>query len=287
MKTRLITLLTMGHTLDGAKDRKGAYTLRNVNKFPKFGSVTRTGAGGASHASHAAPSVQPSLFEAPKAPVVVAPPKEAADGKDGTNGTHRTDQPQPPQPPRARKDWFRWFAKSGAWLPAAAAFLPRTAARAWGRFRSPAADSRPRAQGELALEKVTVLRNDLSDSDLVVVAVQPKAEEPRAAQAGAPEPGNAPVTGGIGLTGPARCAERTAQRGVPASHDRHKTEPAGNPWTRVTARWIKLKNPAEGGREAPEGMAGQGGMGPDRSGPAAERRGGQPQSAGQWAPTPP
>jgi len=89
------------------------------------------------------------------------------------------------------------------------AFVPKTLARIRGRLRSPPADSRPRAQAELALEKVKVIRNDLSDADVVVVAVQPRAEDSRAPQAEA---------GG----------------------------PSGNPWTRVTARWIKLKSPAEG-----------------------------------------
>jgi hypothetical protein len=68
-----------------------------------------------------------------------------------------------------------------------------------------------------------VLRNDLSDADLVVVAVQPKPEDSRAAAAQA--------------------------RG-----------PAGNPWTRVTARWIKPKSQPEGGRlasVAPEAPAGR------------------------------
>jgi hypothetical protein len=91
--------------------------------------------------------------------------------------------------------------------------VPKTAARVRGRLRSPAADPRPRAQGELALEKVTVLRNDLSDADLVVVAVQPKPEDSRAVQA-------------------------------------DSRAPDGNTWTRVTARWIKLKNPAEDGSQA-------------------------------------
>ena len=104
-------------------------------------------------------------------------------------------------------------------------FVPKTAVRVWGRLRrSPAVEARPRAQGELALDKVTVLRNDLSDADLVVVAVQPKPEDSRAAEA------------------PAR-------------------EPTGNPWKRVTARWIKLKSQPEGGglasvaSEAPAGRA--------------------------------
>jgi hypothetical protein len=95
------------------------------------------------------------------------------------------------------------------------AVVPKTAARVRGRLRSPSADSRPRAQAELALEKVTVLRNDLSDADLVVVTVQPKTEDSR----------------------PAQAPER---------------EPAGSPWMRVASRWAKQKKtaPAESGAQA-------------------------------------
>lgn len=75
-------------------------------------------------------------------------------------------------------------------------------------MHSRSADAPPRAQAELALEKVKVVRNDLSDADLVVVAVQARPEDPCAAKAEGREPG-------------------------------------GNPWTRVAARWIKLKGPAE------------------------------------------
>ena len=100
------------------------------------------------------------------------------------------------------------MATLSAFLAAGVAFVPKTAARIRDRLRSPAADSRPRAQAELALEKVTVLRNDLSDSDLVVVAVQRKPEDSREAPA-------------------------------------ETRPPAGNPWTRVAARWVTLKNPGD------------------------------------------
>ena len=44
MKNRLISLLKMCHTLDWSKDRTGMYSLRNVNKFPKFRRVPRLAA---------------------------------------------------------------------------------------------------------------------------------------------------------------------------------------------------------------------------------------------------
>jgi hypothetical protein len=259
MKTRLITLLTMGRTVDRARDRKGAYTLRYVNKFPKFGPVARVVAGEPARAGNSAPSVQSSLFEPAKAPVAVAPPPakkpeqaNPPNPPDPSNPSDRSDQsdqsnpPDQPQQSRAPNVRFRWFARSGAFLAAAAAVVPKTAARAWGRLWYPAADSRPRAQGELALEHVTVLRNDLSDADLVVVAVQPKPEDSRSAPA-------------------------------------DPRAPAGNTWTRVTARWIKLKNPADDGSQATDVIAGR-----DRTGgplSAAKMRGGQPRGAAEWAQT--
>ncbi len=201
MKKRLITLLTMGHTLDRAKDRTGAYSLRNVNKFPKFGPAARAAAAGPLPASQAAPSAQPVLFAAAKAPAAALPENRA----ERADPADRTDRVPPPQAPKV---FFRRCAKLGAFLAAVVAFVPKTVAHLRDRLGAPSADAGPRAQAELALEKVRVIRNDLSDADVVVVAVQARPEDSRAAKA---EGGGA----------------------------------AGNPWTRVTARWIKLKSPGQ------------------------------------------
>jgi hypothetical protein len=98
--------------------------------------------------------------------------------------------------------------KIKAFFAASVGFVPNSFARLRGKLRSASGDSRPRAQAELALEKVKVIRNDLSDADLVVVAVQARPEDP--------------------------CAAKAEGR-----------EAAGNPWARVAARWIKLTGPAE------------------------------------------
>jgi hypothetical protein len=256
MKNPLITLLTTGRTVDRVRDRKGAYSLRYVNKLPKFGPPARAAAEEPPPAPGSAPAGQSALFEEAKAPAAVEPPKAsqgcaAAQPYRAANapaavtppqdGTDRPDQPQPPPTPTV---WVRWFAKWETFLAAAAAVFQRTARRVRGRLRAPAAEARPRAQGELALEKVTVLRNDLSDADLVVVAVQPKPEDSRAAPAD--------------------------MRG-------------GNAWTRVTARWVKLKDPAGEGSQAPEDGAGQGRAGSPP--PATERGGGTPHGAAEWAQT--
>jgi hypothetical protein len=224
--------------------------LRNVNKLPKLRRVPRVAASAADS--------QPSLFEAAKAPEA-PPPQRPADRTDPTNPTDATNQAkqlaEPPKPkvavselsaagrvpihrdppremgaavisppnadagqsrlvgspalPVLTKAGFLHSAKLKlkTWFAAALAFVPRRLARLRGRLHSPSADARPRAQAELALEKVKVMRNDLSDADLVVVAVQARPEDPCAAKAEGREPG-------------------------------------GNHWTRVAARWIKLKGPA-------------------------------------------
>jgi hypothetical protein len=244
MKNRLITLLTMGHTLDRVKDRTGAYSLRNVNKFPKLRPVARAAAAARPSASPAAPSAQPLLFAAAKAPAaelerrvegtegamrqpsvagraVLCPPHDGSATlipRPMPDGGQRTARPAIPDPPKADALPRAGFLQSAklklkAFLAAVVAFVPKSVARIRGGLRSPPADSRPRAQAELALEKVKVIRNDLSDADVVVVAVQPKSQDSRAPQAEA-------------------------------------REPARNPWTRVTARWVKLKSPAEGARLA-------------------------------------
>jgi hypothetical protein len=211
MNTPLIKLLTMGHTLERARDRTGVYTLRYMNKFPKFRPVARVARVEPPPAGHCAPTAaQPSLFAAPKNPAVVeaesAPTGTA--GTEGTKGTNPAGKTVQARPPAAPKVHIGWLATFSAFLAAGFAFVPKTAARIRDRLRSPSADSRPRAQAELALEKVTVLRNDLSDSDLVVVAVQRKPEDSRDAPA-------------------------------------ETRPPARNPWTRVAARWVTLKNPED------------------------------------------
>ena len=219
MKKRLITLLTMGGTLDWARDRKGAYTLRYVNKIPKFGPPARIPAG-TPPAEHSGVVAQLSLFGGAEVPAAAAAAEDKvnlADGENVTNGTNganksdRTDAKGGEQaaPKAAGRGWSRAIAKRFSFLAAAFAVVPKAAARLWGRLRPRGADSGPRAQAELALEHVKVVRNDLSDADVVVVAAQPKPEERRVAAT----PAAAPSAG-----------------------------QGGNPWKRVTARWAEQKN---------------------------------------------
>jgi hypothetical protein len=252
MKSRLITMLKKGRVLDWAEDRTGVYSLRNVNKLPKLRRAPRVAP---VTTGLPEPAPQPSLFEEAKAPETT-PPVQAADRTDRTDPTDRTDlaklaapppklgaatpescavvpkpttdggqgtasptgknskesqgstESRPPAPALTKVGFFQSTKmKIKAFFAASVGFVPNSFARLRGKLRSASGDSRPRAQAELALEKVKVIRNDLSDADLVVVAVQARPEDPCAAKAEGREPG-------------------------------------GNHWTRVAARWIKLKGPA-------------------------------------------
>lgn len=212
MKMNHLALLTMGRSLIRLKDRTGAYKLPTGKPFPEFGANGRRKAVLTSAVRAPVPAAQANLFEAPKAPAVAAPAGTVALAQSA---------PLPSGPPKS----------SAAPVPSAPSYWSRAASaggRLWSRFPgkfswpawmvrvprvfqfgSPSAAhvSHPQAQTELALEQVTVLRNDLSEADLTVVKVQPKKEN----------------------------VEASGATGGPASI---------NTWTRATARWIKLKNTA-------------------------------------------
>jgi hypothetical protein len=144
-------------------------------------------------------------------------PKPTTDGGQGpasptgknSKESQGSTESRPPAPALTKVGFFQSTKmKIKAFFAASVGFVPNSFARLRGKLRSASGDSRPRAQAELALEKVKVIRNDLSDADLVVVAVQARPENP--------------------------CAAKAEGR-----------EAAGNPWARVAARWIKLTGPAE------------------------------------------
>jgi hypothetical protein len=213
MKMRLISLLTLGRTLDHARDRSGVYSLRKVNEFSKLGSARTVGTPPAASAVTVAAPVavaQPLLFDGAEASAPA--PARAPATKTVESETPMKLVPVPPPEvkvaaPRPAPNPDRkslWQSAKKPLLDGCAAAM-KPVIRTWGKLRRPAADLRPRAQAELALEKVTVLRNDLSEADVTVVAPERNRGEPRERK---------PATG-------------------------------PNPWKEATARWINLKSPAE------------------------------------------
>jgi hypothetical protein len=140
----LLQLLTVGQSLVNYKDQLSPYRITRDIRLPKFGPATQSG------------------------PASAPPPGLKAGVRDRLTACAET-----PATPAASKPLGRWDLK------------PKS-----GRISSPeampcvnSAAARLR-QGELALDQVKVVRNDLRESDIVVV----RAEPPDSAQTAGPVP---------------------------------------------------------------------------------------------------
>jgi hypothetical protein len=155
-------LLTKGRTIRGLRERPGAYKLLERSVLPNFSGPKRP----APTTRHPKPAnAQSALFEQPQpkpetpAPVSVAP------------------VPAPVPAPAPVKDQP---SKPGLWSRLAA--IPAGWTCPWIPWRKAPPFQSPTVQTELALDKVRVMRNDLSEDDLEVVMLDKKAgkktEEP-------------------------------------------------------------------------------------------------------------
>jgi hypothetical protein len=138
-----MSLLTKGHTVRGLKERPGHYKLLGKNPVPKFcgskAAVPTT--------PHADVEKAPlALTELPQPTVQSQVPRLAPLAKLA---------PAKVKPAKPSL-WSRWVAKVTA-------------------LREKPAHPRATIQTELALDKVKVIRNDLNDQDLEVVAMEKKA----------------------------------------------------------------------------------------------------------------
>ncbi len=175
----LVRLLTAGKSLVGIQDSKSRYRSVDPRAMPKFGSEKKINTENAGEngvrASVAKSSVQPS-----KAEVSVAAEKnvrgpfaernlEAAPagknvgiGKDAEKASI----------PVARQDRSGWVGQLGSKLSSLVSQRPKPAKGAIPRFNGVP------VQGELSLDNIKVVRNDLSDADLEVVAKKAAQPDP-------------------------------------------------------------------------------------------------------------
>jgi hypothetical protein len=174
-----ICLLTKGRTFQDMATRADAYKLLARNALPKY----TAGKHLQSRPSHAIPEpVQKSLFEpataavkadaveapkiitppvVPEIPVVIVMPVEPA----------KTPQPavsKSPFSPSAKTS--KKACAPGTWKQTTSFCKGLVQQFVFGRKRRPVHEAT--IQAELALEKVTVLRNDLNEDDLEVVLVE-------------------------------------------------------------------------------------------------------------------
>jgi hypothetical protein len=156
-----LSLLTKGRTLKGGKDRAGAYKLPKEGAIPVFAPTK-------SHTSS---------FAAAKEDRAVAPAKAGAplEQKISQSTLFTQSAQQPPAHAPARD-----FTRAPAQAPKPVAHFPSPPGlwdrlsgpvRRWVANRKASPFQGPTVQTELALDKVLVVRNDLSEDDLEVVAI--------------------------------------------------------------------------------------------------------------------
>jgi hypothetical protein len=180
----LLRLLTTGKSLVGMQDTNSRYRMRTRNLLPKFGSAKNPFAP-ESKAKSPAKSADTSdvkletgsLFE-PAAPVAAKPapcqepPKAPVQPAKIIEPVVKLEAKAPAAPVAAPKPvvqaakpaksgrWSDWFKrlKPGSLLP-----------WKWGEMGGRNRPARRAVQAELTLDQVRVVRNDLSDTDVVIV----------------------------------------------------------------------------------------------------------------------
>ena len=139
----LLRLLTAGRSLVTVRDTETRYRVTSQRLLPQFGSGKNPFAG--------REAATPSLAAAPEDKVEPALPC-ATDGKST----------------RAKALWLKAAERMSLWTGK----LGDRFARAHAKPAKPATSQKEPVQGELRLDRVQVMRNDLHDADLEVVSAR-------------------------------------------------------------------------------------------------------------------
>jgi hypothetical protein len=148
-------LLTKGRTIRGFRECAGAYKLLEKSGLPNF-SGPKHPAPKTPHREHA--NAQPTLVEQPQ-PKLETPARVSVAPVPAPVPTPAPVKNQPSKPGL----WSRLAAMPAGWT------------RQWIPWRKARPFPSPTVQTELALDKVRVMRNDLSEDDLEVVIIDKKA----------------------------------------------------------------------------------------------------------------
>ncbi len=197
----LLRLLAAGRSLIGMRENVSPYRMRTANLLPKFGSsknpfapapksepvnperastpiVVTSAAKPTPAKAEPAKMETVSLFDAK--PIVSPAPVKVMEAQPSPSqqvaSLPLTTAPIPSKPVAAAKvvparkpvPWAEWVKKVNP-----LSYLPARESGAKKSVRSRGA--RPPVQAELSLEKVKVVRNDLSDTDLEIVPAKPAA----------------------------------------------------------------------------------------------------------------
>jgi hypothetical protein len=150
-----LSLLTKGRTILGLRERPDTYKMLEESVLPNFSAPKHP---------HFRPSQpepanpQPALAEKPQAEAPAPVSKTAAPMTAPAAAPAPAKVPVPAKPGPWRRLWGKTAGWARKWMP-------------WRKAATPGAT----VQTELALNKVKVLRNDLSEDDLEVVAMDEEA----------------------------------------------------------------------------------------------------------------
>lgn len=156
----LMQLLTVGRSLSGAKEGPNSFKMSEQNLLPKF---TATKPQSSSASVCTSPETRPretrdeSLFDARFPASAEDPAKTEIETR-----SFPVPEPQPSPPPALIQTTQEQPAPRRTWSLKRALFLRR----------APKTANNAAVQTEWALERVTVVRNDLSETDLEIVSAR-------------------------------------------------------------------------------------------------------------------
>jgi hypothetical protein len=155
-----LRLLTKGRTIRGLKERPGAYKLLEKSVLPNFSGVKRS----VPTMPHAEPAIaHTALFEQSQPKTETVAPVSAALVPDPVPVPAPVATLTPAKVQQSKPElWNRLAGIATGWT------------RQWIPWRKAPPFQSPTVQTELALEKIKVMRNDLSDDDLEVVTMNKK-----------------------------------------------------------------------------------------------------------------
>jgi hypothetical protein len=173
-----VRLLAAGKSLVGLQDMENRYRMRRRNLLPKFGSsrnpfIARTEALSLPLPASGAHPAPPNAPERSPAEVTAAALKKT------TPLPVASPTDREPEKIFKRRLTIRLLARLSPWARKLNPFARRSNPRQIARTPAPGS-TLPSVQGELSLDRIKVVRNDLNDADVEIVpakpAVKPKPE---------------------------------------------------------------------------------------------------------------
>ncbi len=162
----LLKLLTTGKSLVGLKDAESRYRMTNQRLLPKFGSGKNPFSAG--ETAEPIPTVTPPPMEAPQAAMAttLTRPEPANQGTPKESvGLLKLGT--------ARARDLAAAALQARWVSQIGSMLSRPARKTTKAAGVPVPSKPQQVQGELSLDRIKVMRNDLTDADLEIVAARP------------------------------------------------------------------------------------------------------------------